>query len=122
MQDYAHDKEQGSAKCRRSPLRDTASAGIYLPGLIRRSVDAGKSSKRFFRAEAAHIADLCHQLRAKDRTNAEHIHYNRIGSDDAWECISLRSAANADAFARSCKTASSVRCFVVSVFGMTPKF
>ena len=51
LQDHAHYKEQSSAECGRASFRDTAAADIHLPGLVRRSIDAGKSNECLFRAE-----------------------------------------------------------------------
>lgn len=78
LEDYTYHQEQRPTQGGRTPLGDTVAADFYLAGLVRRGVNARESHQRLFGVEAAHIANLRHELGAEGRPNAEHPHHNGV--------------------------------------------
>ena len=85
-----------------------------LAGLVHSRVNASEIHNGAAARKAAHIANLCHELRPKDRANAKHPHHDRVlwklssqsehlvldHGNRFYDCVELRNRKSNKAFNR----------------------
>ena len=75
---YPHNVEQSFAKIWRPALGGSIAPYVLVAGLVGHGINTRESNQSLLPLKAAHIANLCHELRTEGLSNTVHLHNHRV--------------------------------------------